>query len=83
MNLAKISGVSSPASANGAGGAGGGANGGGSSGGEKCKDFIDVKVKVVSTQLTQNGNFYFNHYKIQVDIFFYFSLVTFKRFNQP
>jgi hypothetical protein len=24
---------------------------------DKLKDFIDVKVKVVSTQLTQNGNF--------------------------
>jgi hypothetical protein len=32
---------------------------GNSGGGEKVKDFIDVKVKVVSTQLTQNGTFYY------------------------
>lgn len=50
VNLAKISGVASPSSSNSGSGAGGagGIN-------EKCKDFIDVKVKVVSTQLTQNG----------------------------
>lgn len=27
-----------------------------SSSGDKFKDYIDIKVKVVSTQLTQNGN---------------------------
>lgn len=49
INLAKISGLQSPTS-----------SAGGMSANlttEKCKDFIDIKVKVVSTQLTQNGKY--------------------------
>lgn len=42
INLSKIAGFQSPSSA--------------AANAEKYKDFIDVKVKVVSTQLTQNGN---------------------------